>query len=130
MSETMLSNLRFFVFVLAAGPMVYYALSLYCIVEYFRAQRRLPPRKDPIAPPVSILKPVRGADNGAYENFASYCQLDYPEYELVFAVADAEDSVVPVIEKLQLDFPDCSIRLLKGVERLGANNKVNNLARL
>jgi len=130
MSETMLSTLRFFVFVLAAGPMVYYALSLYCIVEYFRAQRRLPPRKDAIAPPVSILKPVRGVDHGAYENFASYCRLDYPEYELVFAMADGHDPVIPVIEKLQRDFPAIRIRFVADVPRVGENNKVNSLCRL
>src|SRR6266478_1947412 len=130
MSETMLSTLRFFVFVLAAGPMVYYALSLYCIVEYFRAQRRLPPRKDAIAPPVSILKPVRGVDRGAYENFASYCQLDYPQYELVFAMADAHDPVIPVIEKLQRDFSAIRIRFVTDVPRVGENNKVNSLCRL
>src|SRR6266852_8494127 len=130
MSETMLSNLRFFVFVLAAGPMVYYALSLYCIVEYFRAQRRLPPRKDSIAPPVSILKPVRGVDHDAYGNFASYCRLDYPQYELVFAMADADDPVIPVIEKLQRDFPAMRIRFVTDVPRVGENNKVNSLCRL
>ena len=126
----MLSTLRFFVFVLAAGPMVYYALSLYCIVEYFRAQRRLPPRKDAIAPPVSILKPVRGVDHGAYENFASYCRLDYPEYELVFAMADGHDPVIPVIEKVQRDFPAIRIRFVADVPRVGENNKVNSLCRL
>jgi len=126
----MLPTLRWIILILATGPIVYGLMSLYAVVSYFRKLRKMPPRRDVFSPPVSVLKPVRGADNGVYENFASYCQLDYPEYELVFAVADAEDPAVPVIEKLQIDFPDCSIRLLKGVERLGANNKVNNLARL
>jgi len=126
----MLPTLRWIILILATGPIVYGLMSMYAVVSYFRKLRKMPPRRDVFSPPVSILKPVRGADNGAYENFASYCQLDYPEYELVFAVADAEDPAVPLIEKLQIDFPGCAIRLLKGVERLGANNKVNNLARL
>jgi len=67
MSETVLSVLRLAVLVLATGPLVYYLLSLYCTVEYFRGLRKLPPRDDSFAPPVSILKPVRGVDPGAYE---------------------------------------------------------------
>jgi ceramide glucosyltransferase len=130
MSETVLSVLRLAVLMLAVGPLVYYLLSLYCTVEYFRDLRKLPPRDDSFAPPVSILKPVRGVDPEAYENFASYCRLDYPEYELVFAMADPHDPVIPVIEKLQRDFPDRSIRFVTDVPRVGENNKVNSLCRL
>src|SRR5216684_2431493 len=130
MSETVLPVLRLAVLVLAAGPLVYYLLSLYCTVEYFLALRRLPARDDSFAPPVSILKPVRGVDPGAYENFASYCRLDYPEYEVVFAMADPHDAVIPVIEKLQRDFPGREIRFVTDVPRVGENNKVNSLCRL
>src|SRR5229473_3086019 len=82
--------LRVIVLVLAASPLVYYLLSLYCVIEYFVAMRKLSPRDDSFAPPVSILKAVRGVDHDAYENFASYCRLDYPEYELVFVMADSD----------------------------------------
>jgi ceramide glucosyltransferase len=118
--------------VLAAAPLAYYVLSLYCVIGYFRGLQRSPSPspESSYSPPVSILKPVRGVDCEAYENFASYCLLDYPEYEIIFAVADSDDPAVPVIEKLQTDFPSCSIRLIKGAERIGANSKVNSLCRL
>jgi ceramide glucosyltransferase len=125
-----LAALRLILLILAAGPLVYYLLSLYCVVGYFRAVRRLPPRNDAFAPPASILKPLRGVDRDAYENFASYCRLNYPEYEMIFAVADTNDPVVPVVERLRGDFPDRQIRLVTSVERLGENHKVNNLCRL
>jgi ceramide glucosyltransferase len=125
-----LLTLRMIVLILAAAPLVYYLLSLYCVVEYFRTVRKLPARDDSFAPPASILKPVRGVDLEAYENFASYCELDYPEYEMIFAVADRNDPAIPVIEKLQRDFPERQIRLVTSIERLGENNKVNNLCRL
>src|SRR6266852_3036363 len=120
---SLVSVLRVIVLVLAAGPLVYYLLSLYCVIEYFVAMRKLSPRDDSFAPPVSILKAVRGVDHDAYENFASYCRLNYPEYELVFAMADRDDPVIPVIEKLQRDFPDTRIAFVTGVPRIAENNK-------
>jgi ceramide glucosyltransferase len=122
--------LRLFLLLLALAPLVYYLLSLYNIVEYFQSVRDLPPRNDHATPPVSILKPVRGVDSQAYANFASYCQLDYPEYEIIFAASDPADPVVPIIQKLQRDFPATKIRLVTPVERLGQNNKISNLHRL
>jgi ceramide glucosyltransferase len=122
--------LRSFLLLFAIFPLVYYILSLYNIVEYFRSVRRLPPRNDAFVPPVSILKPVRGIDSEAYENFSSYCRLNYPNYEIIFAVTDPSDPIVPVIKKLQQDFPKTRIRLATSVERLGQNNKISNLYRL
>src|SRR6266851_2699773 len=127
---SLVSVLRVIVLVLAAGPLVYYLLSLYCVIEYFVAMRKMPPRDDSFAPPVSILKAVRGVDHDAYENFASYCRLDYPEYELVFAMADRDDLVIPVIEKLKRDFPEKRIAFVTDVPSIGENNKVNSLCRL
>ena len=126
----LLHTLYLIALVLAAAPLAYYLLSLYCVVRYFRDLRKSLPLKSSYLPPVSILKPVRGVDREAYENFASYCRLDYPEYEIIFAVAEPDDSAVPVIERLQTDFPRCSIRLIKGAERIGTNSKVNSLCRL
>jgi ceramide glucosyltransferase len=122
--------LRSLLLLTALCPLVYYLLSLYNIIGYFRGIRRLPPRDDTFAPPVSILKPVRGVDSEAYDNFASYCRLNYPVYEIIFAVIDPRDPIVPVIEKLQRDFPNTRIRLATSVERLGQNNKISNLYRL
>ena len=123
-------SLYWIVLVLAAAPLAYYVLALYCVLNYFRGTRKAHPLQDSYLGPASILKPVRGVDHEAYENFASFCQLDYPEYEILFAVADPEDPVVPVIEKLGNDFPNTSIRLIKGVTRLGTNSKVNSLCTL
>ncbi|HTT64232.1 MAG TPA: glycosyltransferase [Bryobacteraceae bacterium] len=113
----------------AAIPFVYYLIVLYSSWAYFR---RAPAAQDRNAftPPVSNLKPIRGLDPGAYENFASFCRQDYPEYEIVFCVDGPRDPVLPVIEKLIREFPDRRIRVLYGSGRVATNDKVAKLARM
>jgi len=122
--------LRWFILLPALAPLVYYCLAVYSALVYFRRLHKLPPPDRSFAPPVSILKPVRGLDHSAYENFASFCNLDYPDYEILFAVADTDDPVIPVIQKLQNNFPKQAIRLIVGVEQLGITLKTNSLVRL
>jgi len=119
---------RYAVLVLAATPLVYYALATLAALRFFnRARARVLPS---YTPPVSVLKPVRGVDFGSYENFASFCRQDYPDYEILFAVNDDTDPAVPMIRRIIAEFPPRRICLLVGAEHLGANRKVNKLARL
>ncbi len=123
-------DLRWLILLIACAPLGYYAVCIYSARKFFLLQRRQNPFATDFTPPVSILKPVRGVDRGAYENYASFCRLDYPEYEIVFAVEDDQDTAIPIIRRVMADFPDCQIRLLVGAENLGPSNKVCKLVRL
>lgn len=115
---------------LAAIPFIYYVLAIFSTIRYFLVSRRdLRPNND-FLPPVSNLKPVRGLDPDAYENFASFCRQDYPEYELLFCVSGHDDPAVPVIQKLISDFPQRQIRIFYGSGRDAINDKVAKLVRL
>src|SRR5437667_954029 len=115
---------------LAATPFIYYLLVLFSTWRFFRgAGRRLSQDSD-FTPPISNLKPLRGLDPEAYENLASYCRQDYPEYELIFCVGDENDPSVPVLEKLKQDFPERQIRILIGSGRNAINDKVAKLVRM
>jgi ceramide glucosyltransferase len=110
---------------LASGA--YWAVALACVVRFLR--RRAAGGGTPHQPSVSILKPVKGADVETYENFASFCRQDYPDFELLFGVIDPQDPAVAVVQRLIADFPDLKIRLLVA-EPIGKNPKSSILHRL
>jgi ceramide glucosyltransferase len=116
------------VLLVAAAPLAYYVLASMAALRFFRRERAR--KLADFAPPVSLLKPLRGADFGSYENFASFCRQDYPEYEILFGVNDAADPAAPLIQRLIAEFPNRSIRLIVGSEQPGANRKVAKLASL
>lgn len=112
----------------AAIPCIYYGIALYSCWRFFRRPER---QFDAgFTPPISNLKPVRGLDPDAYENFASFCRQDYPEYELIFCVGDREDPALPMIDRLKREFPERPIRVLFGSGRDATNDKVAKLARM
>lgn len=119
--------LRWSVLLLALAPFGYYILAITAARRFFRQRS---PQPANFSPPVSILKPVRGLDREAYENYASFCRQQYPEFEIIFAVTEETDPVLPVIRKVIEDFPQCHIRTLVGAEKLGTGDKVNKLCRM
>lgn len=119
--------LRWALLALALGPFGYYLLAIVAARRFFKNR---PVVAKTFAPPISVLKPVRGLDREAYENYASFCRQQYPEFEIIFGVTEDSDPAVPLIEKLIQDFPHCHIRLLIGAEQLGTGDKVNKLCRM
>jgi ceramide glucosyltransferase len=123
-----LSLLRVLILLMALAPFGYYIAGILAAIRFFTRERakKLPD----FTPPVSILKPVRGVDFATHENFASFCQQDYPEYEVLFCVNDLLDPAVPVIRQIIAEHPQCRVRLLSGAPQTGSNRKVNNLVLL
>lgn len=113
----------------AAIPFVYYILVLFSTARFFSTDKLTGASNSGFTPPISCLKPIKGLDDDAYENYASFCRQDYPEYEILFCV-DKDDPALPVLEKLVRDFPERHIRLLFGSGRTAINDKVARLVRL
>jgi len=111
----------------AVLPSFYYLAVIFSARRFFR---RPGLKSGDFTPPVSILKPLRGLDPEAYENFATFCRQDYPEYEILFGVSSEEDPAVPEIRKLIADFPHLPIRLVVVEQRYGSNDKVSKLCAL
>jgi ceramide glucosyltransferase len=62
--------------------------------------------------PVSVLKPIRGLDDGFYSAIRSQAAQDHPNFEILFGIADPADPARAEIERLIAEFPTVSIRLL------------------
>jgi len=106
---------------------VFQLVSLWAALRLLR--RRRPAPATAALPPVSVLKPVRGAGDGLYENLASFCRQDYPAHQIVIGVDDPDDPAVPVVRRLKRDFPQLDIVLAVG-SLPGANRKIANVLQM
>lgn len=77
---------------------------------------------------ISVIKPVKGLDDGAYENFASFCkqELSVP-YELIFSFQDPEDPALPLVKRLQEEYPQVEIRVTVNPVKAPMTGKSSNL---
>ncbi len=83
------------------------------------------------APPVSILKPVKGLDPRMYAAFASHCTQQYAgEFEILFGVSSLDDPAVAEVARLRVEYPNIAIHLIECPLRLGTSGKVSNLAQM
>jgi ceramide glucosyltransferase len=81
------------------------------------------------APPVAIVQPLCGVEAFSKETLASIFALDYPDYEVVFCVADAADPIAPIARRAMAAHPEVPSRLLIGDDRVSANPKLNNVVK-
>jgi ceramide glucosyltransferase len=105
----------------------------YCVIALWSARnfrRGGRTRVGGFAPPVTILKPLKGTDPAAYENLRSHCVQEYPEYELIFGVNDDSDPAAELVRRLMAEFPQRPMRLVVCANVLGANRKVSNLVQM
>ncbi|NNN05876.1 MAG: glycosyltransferase [Elusimicrobia bacterium] len=91
-----------------------------------RAARRVPPSVP--LPPVTIIKPLKGAEGALEENLASFCRLDYPCFQLIFCLQNPDDPALAVATRLRKKYPQADIEVVVSKNRLGINPKVNNMA--
>jgi ceramide glucosyltransferase len=119
-----LSFTEFALLMLCVGGIGYYCFSIYSTWT-FQHQPAL--KRDDFCPPVSLLKPLCGADQMTYQCLASFCQQDYPEYQIIFSVHDPYDPSIQIVEQLRADFPKVDLHLMISHNQLGMNPKIKHL---
>lgn len=107
---------------LVVASWVFWVVAWLCTESFFRQ-----PQEHAVGftPPVSILKPIRGAGQDAYECLRTYVLQDYPEYEVLVGVLDGGDPATEVVARLQREYPG-KVRLVVA-DPVGLNNKVSIL---
>ena len=78
-------------------------------------------------PPVTILKPLHGDEPMLEEALASFCDQDYPAYQIVFGLHDPADPALRVIQRLRARYPKADISVVVDPAQHGVNRKISNL---
>jgi ceramide glucosyltransferase len=113
--------------ILIAGSTVFYLASAWFTHQFFAESLPISPVEHD--PPISLLVPACGLDAGAWENWLSLCQQNYPDYEVLFGIVDPQDPAAPVVQQLVTKFPD-RVRLYTGLQPRGINHKDSSLSYL
>jgi ceramide glucosyltransferase len=111
---------------LVAGSLVYCVLTIVAAARY----RGVAPAPTLATPPISVLKPLAGVDEGLEENLRSFFEQKYPYFEILFAVHAASDPAIAVVERLRARYPAIPSRLIVTGESPYANAKVYSLDRM
>ena len=87
------------------------------------------PQVPRLLPPMSILKPLCGADDELEANLECFATLDYPRYELLLGVASPTDAAYPLACAAQRRWPE-RVRVVLQRGEPGMNPKINQLITL
>jgi len=81
-------------------------------------------------PPATILKPLCGAEPALYEHLRSFCEQQYPRWQVVFGVRDPLDPALEVVHELQSEFPQLDLQIAINSAQHGISSKVSNLVNM
>jgi len=113
-------------FVATVVSVLYLGVVFACVLRF--AVRR--PQRTEWRPPVTVLKPLCGAEPLLEENLRSFCTQDYPEYEVVFGVQSADDPALGVVDRLAAEGHHCRVDVVVDGRMAGPNAKASNLANM
>jgi ceramide glucosyltransferase len=109
-----------------------YAIALaamgYGVISWFAVPRKpVITRSTTSQPPVTMLKPLCGAEPETYDYLRTFCLQAYPTFQVIFGVSDATDPAIGIVHRLQREFPASDLKLVIDRRQHGSNRKVSNL---
>lgn len=123
----MLEFLQYACLSAAIGALLYQMTS--CALALARCHLGKSHHPPSARPPITVVRPLRGLEAHSRETIGSTFAIDYPDYEILFCVADREDPVIPLVHAIIAECPQRDASILIGLDRLGDNPKLNNMAK-
>jgi ceramide glucosyltransferase len=112
------------IFLAASVGGAFYLLIAMLLVRRFVALPRHTPEGEP---PVTILKPLCGAEPFLYENLLSFCKQNYAQLQVVFGVRDVDDAAIAIARRIIGELPGRDLTLVVDPAVHGTNFKISNV---
>ncbi|HXM07609.1 MAG TPA: bacteriohopanetetrol glucosamine biosynthesis glycosyltransferase HpnI [Candidatus Acidoferrum sp.] len=106
------------------AAIAYTVIATVCIARFGREPES---RANDLAPPVSLLVPLHGAEFDLEANLLAFAQQDYPEFQLVLGVARSDDPALPIARRVAAALPDRNIDIDLGEAAGSRNPKIANV---
>ncbi len=106
---------------------VYTALALVAIRRFTRRKNRA---AAVFEPPVSLLKPLHGAEPDLEAHLATFFQQKYPTYEILFCARQPDDAGLMAAREVAARFPDVPVQFLSSGEPTMPNAKILSLEKM
>ena len=120
-----MSSTSLFHFILALASLVLYLIvwtvglvgsfTIYTRYSRSRQNRDLPLPPSPELWGISILRPLKGLDPHLEECLESAFLQNYPQFEILLSVADAQDPAAQVAKALIAKYPSVPAKLIIGI---------------
>src|SRR5580704_1485506 len=91
---------------------IYCGMVVVGAVRFARRKRREERRPTDFLPPVSVLKPLHGAEPDLEENLKRFFELDYPEFELLFCARHEDDKGLCMAQRIAQSYPEVRAKFL------------------
>lgn len=111
---------------------VFGALVLLGALHFVRNRRQAATRlrRNEFLPPVSLLKPLHGAEPDLEAHLESFFLQDYPFYEILFCARELSDAGLATARRVAARHPSISAKFLVAEEPVWTNAKVSSLERM
>ena len=107
-------------------PAAYLITAIFGVWQFRRIHERAP-RHVAAGPGVTVLKPLCGDEVELLENLRSFCDQDYPDFQVIFGLSSDKDPAILKVKQLMGEFQEHDISLVVDERVHGSNLKISNL---